>query len=87
MENHDDLWITNEEILEIANNIPDIDTQQLQKDIENQTTIEKVNIDTTLVEEFNVQLTPSVMVNGTMLEDPFDYEKIKSLIEQELESK
>ena len=27
------------------------------------------------------------MVNGTMLEDPFDYEKIKSLIEKELEGK
>ena len=38
----------------------------------------------TLVEEFGVSITPTIMVNGTMLEDPFDYEKIKSLIDQEL---
>ncbi|MRH43575.1 thioredoxin domain-containing protein [Aquibacillus halophilus] len=87
MENHDELWITNEKLLDIASNISGIDTQQLQEDIENQTTIEKVNLDSALVEEFDVSLTPTIMVNGTMLEDPFDYEKIKSLIEQELEGK
>ncbi|QOR67988.1 DsbA family protein [Cytobacillus suaedae] len=84
-ENHDDLWITNEKLLEIASTIPGIDTQQLQKDIENQTTIEKVKLDSTLAEDFGVRFTPTIMVNGTMLEDPFDYEKIKSLIDQEFE--
>ena len=54
-------------------------------DIEQQSAIEEVNKDTELVEEFKVQQTPSIMVNGTMLEDPFDYEKIKNLIEKELE--
>lgn len=86
-ENHDSLWITNEKVLEIASTIPDIDANQLQADLKNQTGLEEINKDTKLVEEFKVELTPSIMVNGTMLEDPFDYEKIKSLIEEALEGK
>lgn len=86
-ENHDDVWITNEKLLEIASTIPGIDIEKLQESLKNQTGIEKINLDTTLVNEYNVQLTPTIMVNGTMLEDPFDYEKIKSLIDKELEGK
>jgi protein-disulfide isomerase len=86
-ENHDALWITNEKILEIASSIPNIDVEQLEEDLNNQTEIEAVNKDTHLVEEFEVQLTPSIMINGTMVEDPFDYEQIKQLIDQNLEGK
>jgi len=86
-ENHDALWITNEKIIEIASSIPNIDVEQLEEDINNQTTVEAVNKDTQLVEEFKVELTPSIMINGTMVEDPFDYEQIKQLIDQALEGK
>ncbi|WP_078549209.1 DsbA family protein [Litchfieldia alkalitelluris] len=86
-DDHHALWITNDKIVEIASAFPDIDLQQLQEDITNQTELEELNKDTKLVEEYNVQLTPTIMVNGIMLEDPFDYEKIKSLIENELEGK
>lgn len=86
-ENHDDLWITKEKILEIASGIPNIDVEQLEADINNQTEMDEVNKDSQLVEEFEVKLTPSIMVNGTMVEDPFDYEQIKLLIDQALEDK
>jgi len=84
-EDHDSLWITDEKIVEIANTIPNIDIEKLKTSIEQQSEIEEINKDTKLVEEFNVQFTPSIMVNGTMLEDPFDYEAIKILIDKELE--
>jgi protein-disulfide isomerase len=88
METHDNLWITNEKIAEIADSIPEIDTKELLKDITEDPTIsERVSLDTRLVEEFSVELTPTIMINGTMLEDPFDYEKIKSLIDKALEGK
>lgn len=86
-ENHDGLWITNEKILEIASSIPNIDVEKLENDINNKTEIEEVNKDSQLVEEFKVELTPSIMINGTMVEDPFDYERIKFLIDQALEDK
>ncbi|EFV75086.1 MULTISPECIES: DsbA family protein [Cytobacillus] len=86
-EDHDSLWITMEKIKEVASAIPGIDTNQLEKDIQSQEIIDEVNNDSALVEEYKIQQTPSIMVNGTMLEDPFDYEKIKSLIDQALEDK
>ena len=49
-------------------------------DIEQQSVLEEVNKDTELVEEFKVQQTPTIIINGIMLEDPFDYEKIKTHI-------
>ncbi|MBP3953638.1 DsbA family protein [Bacillus suaedae] len=87
MESHDDLWLTNEKVLEIASAIPEIDVKQLQDSLENQTEMNEVSKDNQLVNDYNIELTPTIMVNDIMLEDPFDYEKIKSLIEQELEGK
>ncbi len=76
-----------EKIKETASLIPDIDVTQLEEDMKSQSVIDEVNKDSVLVEDFKVQQTPSIMVNGTMLDDPFDYEKIKSLINKELEDK
>lgn len=79
-ENHDALWITKEKILEVASkNVPNIDLERLKSDIQQQSKIEEINRDTKLVKEFKVELTPTIMVNGTMLEDPFDYEKLRAL--------
>lgn len=86
-ENHDGLWITNQKINEVAATIPELDINKLQEDMKSQSVMEEVSKDSKLVEEFKVESTPSIMINGTMLEDPFDYEKIKSLIDKELEGK
>ncbi|MGG6447678.1 DsbA family protein [Pseudobacillus badius] len=87
-QSHDDQWVTTEKLVEIAKaHAPNIDLKQLEKDINTQGTIEEVNKDDQLVKDFSVQFTPTIIINGTMLEDPFDYEKIVSLIEKELEGK
>ncbi|MBM7660042.1 protein-disulfide isomerase [Bacillus mesophilus] len=83
--NHDSLWLTKEKVVEIAGSIPAIDLDQFKSELEKLTEIEELNKDSKLVEEFKVSLTPTIMVNDVQLEDPFDYEKIKSLIEEELE--
>lgn len=84
-QNHDALWINQEKILEVASGVPGIDVNKLKTDMEQQSDLEAVNKDTELVEEFKIQQTPTIIINGIMLEDPFDYEKIKTHIEQELE--
>lgn len=84
-QNHDALWINQGKILEVASGVPAIDVNKLKTDIEKKSDLEAVNKDTELVEEFNIQQTPTIIINGIMLEDPFDYEKIKTHIEQELE--
>ncbi|PID04654.1 MULTISPECIES: DsbA family protein [unclassified Sporosarcina] len=81
-ENHDAEWITPERILEIASDFPEIDQTLLKEDMDQQATMEKVKLDEDLVREVGVAMTPTIVINGKMMEDPFDYEAIKSAIEQ-----
>lgn len=83
----DGLWITQDKILEIANRVSNIDTDELKEALENNSEINEVNKDSELVTEFNVQFTPTIMVNDTIIEDPFNYEEIKTAIDNELNGK
>ena len=87
VENHDAQWITPERILEIASGFPEIDQTLLKEDMEQQATMESVKIDEDLVREAGVSMTPTIVINGKMMEDPFDYEAIKTAIEQEIKDK
>ncbi|MFB1100432.1 DsbA family protein [Terribacillus sp. JSM ZJ617] len=84
-QDHDGLWITNEKINEVAETVPGIDVKQLENDLDEPSVMEEVDRDESLVKEFGIEQTPSVIVNGQMLENPFDYEEIQSLIEEEIE--
>ncbi|KRG13968.1 dihydroneopterin aldolase [Virgibacillus soli] len=85
-QNHDDKWVTTERLLALAkDHAPNIDMEQFEKDINNKGTLNEIKIDEKLVNDFKVQFTPTIMINGVMLEDPFDYEAIVSLIEKGLE--
>ncbi|UJF25505.1 thioredoxin domain-containing protein [Planococcus sp. 107-1] len=83
-EDHDTAWITPEKILEVASEFPSIDQIQLQEDMEQVAQQEELETDEALVEEAGVSQTPTIVVNGQQPEDPFDYDAIKALIEQEL---
>ncbi|SEM37986.1 Protein-disulfide isomerase [Mesobacillus persicus] len=83
---HDSAWLTTEIIEEVANTVEGIDIEKLREDMNSQSIAEELKVDSELVEEFNVELTPTVMVNNIELENPFEYELIVSLIEQELEA-
>ncbi|MFJ7933285.1 DsbA family protein [Sporosarcina sp. NPDC096371] len=87
VENHDGLWITPEKILEIVSGFPEIDQVLLKEDMEQQATMESVKKDEDLVREAGVAMTPSIVINGEMIEDPFDYEAIQAAIEQGLKDK
>lgn len=81
-QSHDDLWVTVEKVIEVAQKaVPQISLDQLERDILEMTYKDDVLLDHQLVEEFDVQFTPSIFINGTMVEDPFDYDYIKQLIE------
>ncbi|KMK76270.1 DsbA family protein [Alkalihalobacillus pseudalcaliphilus] len=86
VQNHDDAWITPEKLIEIAEQVNvNVDLDQLMNDIVNQTYVDEVLNDQAQVEKFNVSLTPSIFINDTMVEDPFDYDTIVKLIEENLE--
>lgn len=84
-ENHDGLWVTEEKILDLAKSAsPQIDLTKLKEDIGNQKHLPQVQTDTELVEKYRVKQTPTVMINGTVLNNPFDLNKIKSLLDKHL---
>lgn len=83
-ENHDGAWLTPEKTLEVASQFPAIDPEKLKADMEKQETMDKVEVDKALVEEHGVSMTPTIVVNGQTLEDPFDYDAIKALIDEAL---
>jgi protein-disulfide isomerase len=83
---HDSEWITTEKLLELAKEIPSINQEQLKQDVEQELTAEQVNIDKDLFTKHNVSQTPTININGITMEDPFDYEAIKEVIDRELEA-
>lgn len=81
---HNTSWLTEELLIELAeSNQPAIDVQQLQSDLEARTYMDKIVLDNSLVENYQIKFTPSIMINETLLEDPFDLEAITSILDRE----
>jgi len=82
---HDSEWITEAKLLEVAEaTVPGIDQDQLTADLRSPEMIARVETDMTLVDSFDIRLTPTVMINNIIISNPFDYEAIKNAIEHEL---
>lgn len=82
---HDAIWLTTAVIEEVVAETTSISSGELLTEMEKGAAIEAVNHDTSLVNEYEIQLTPTIMINEKMVTDPFDYDSIKRLIEEELE--
>ncbi|MGE7925920.1 DsbA family protein [Viridibacillus arvi] len=80
-------WITIDKLLQLAKEFSSIDQEQLKQDIEQEVTKDKVRIDGDLVTKHNITVTPTIIINDTIMVDPFDYEAIKEAIDQKLEDK
>jgi len=85
--NHDDEWITIDKLLEVAKAYPEIDQEVLRNDVEQELTMDQVEIDDQLIKKHKVAQTPTIVINGVTMKDPFDYEAIKEAIDRELEEK
>ncbi len=75
---------TTDKMIEIAKTNPKIDTVILKKDIEKQLRDKELDIDSKLVEKYNVDRTPTIFIGNTMVSDPFNYENVRKIIESEL---
>lgn len=92
--NQEAAWVTTDKIEEIADGIEGIDKEALTGDIdealkgedENNTLMDELVKDDDLRNDFEVESTPTIMVNNIMIEDDgtFDYEVIKRAIDAEL---
>lgn len=85
-QNHNESWVTPETLLEIAqSSVPEIDLEQLEKDILEGLTMDELLIDDELVKRFNVQSTPTIMIDGYLMKEPFNYDAIASFIDKRLD--
>lgn len=79
---HDSTWITEEKVAEIAASaVPSLNKNQFIKNLANQEMIAQVALDQQLVQQFAIELTPTIMINNNKINNPFDYEAIKAAIE------
>lgn len=83
---HDNVWVTSDKLVELVSEFPSINQEQLKQDVEQELTINQVSIDKELFTKHNVSQTPTIKINGITMEDPFDYEAIKEVIDRELEA-
>lgn len=81
---HDELWVTTEKLLELTNNMPSISPEKLTQDLEKEFTMPQVEIDTALYKKYGVGVTPTIMINDKKISDPFNYEEIQKVLEEEL---
>ncbi|WP_214629656.1 DsbA family protein [Paenibacillus agaridevorans] len=83
--NHDDLWVTETNVLEIAAAvIPDLDVEKFKTALYSQKILDELDLDQQQVDQFNIQQTPTIVVNNIVMDNPFDYAAIQRAIEHEL---
>ncbi|UVI28928.1 DsbA family protein [Paenibacillus spongiae] len=83
--NHDEPWLTKEKVLEVAGKVqPAIDTDKMKADMEADAAKTQVDLDEKLVKDFKISSTPTIMINNVKLDNPFDYDAIVKLIEEQL---
>ncbi|EGL83463.1 DSBA oxidoreductase [Caldalkalibacillus thermarum TA2.A1] len=83
-EHSETAWVTAELLLEIAESVPLLSAAQLIEDVLQQTFLPEVEEDMRMVRDYQIQYTPSVMVNNVLLADPFDYDELVNVIERAL---
>ncbi|BBI34089.1 DsbA family protein [Cohnella abietis] len=84
--NHDGPWIIEDKIMEIAQTLtPKIDLDKLKQDLSNKITLPEVQTDMALVNKYKVNQTPTIMINGITIANPFDIKSIRSVVDKELE--
>ncbi|MCR2807148.1 DsbA family protein [Paenibacillus soyae] len=83
--NHDSHWLTEAKVLEVAKaSVPDLDETKLKEVMASEEAGQLVQLDSILVNQFNLQYTPTIMINEIEIKDPFDIKAIRAAIEQEL---
>jgi protein-disulfide isomerase len=80
-----EVWATKERLLDLAAQYTkDLDLEKIEEDIEEKTFKNEVESDKQLLNQYGFKGTPTVFINGKEVENPFDYNEIKAMIEEVL---
>ncbi|MEF3309437.1 DsbA family protein [Paenibacillus sp. GYB004] len=84
-EDHDAQWVTLDKLIQIARtSTPQIDVKKMEGDMQSELMQSHIRLDENLTTQYRVEETPTIMINGTVVANPFDYDQIKSMIESKL---
>jgi protein-disulfide isomerase len=83
---HDRAWLTEDKAVEVAKAaVPALDEAAFRTSMASAEIKDLVDLDEDLHKDFNVNQTPTIMINETQIANPFDYAAIKAAIEASLE--
>lgn len=83
--NENEQWATPEYLVSLARQEKlEINYDQLAKDLEAGTFEDRVRDDYNFANDSGITSTPTLLINGKEVSNPFDYKEIKKLIEEEL---
>ncbi|MEK4567017.1 thioredoxin domain-containing protein [Alkalihalobacillus sp. FSL R5-0424] len=86
IESHDDPWITEDKLIDIAGISSErIDQEALRTALQEQMYRDNILTDVSILNEYEIEKTPTIMVENIKLENPFDYELLKQQIDALLE--
>jgi protein-disulfide isomerase len=78
-----EIWATKERLLDLAAQYTKgLDLEKLEEDIEEKTFKSEVESDKQLLNQYGFKGTPTLFINGKEVENPFDYNEIKAMIEE-----
>ncbi|MBA4543749.1 MULTISPECIES: thioredoxin domain-containing protein [Thermoactinomyces] len=84
----DQNWATPDFIVSlIKQNIPEVNAEQVRKDLQNKTYAQQVRAHNQFAQKLGFNSVPTIFINGKMVENPFDYNDLKKLINDELNQK
>lgn len=79
-------WANKKSILEmVEKNIPSVDVKRLSKEMSDGDVYSEVLSDNKQARDNGIESTPSILIDGELLADPYDYEAIKAIIDAKLE--
>lgn len=84
--NHDHTapWVSDELLAELTESLTDLNPDDLVAAVNDNQYVEKLGYNMQQVEDYEVQFTPTIFINNIKIEDPFDIETIREVIDHEL---
>ncbi|MCS1352630.1 DsbA family protein [Mechercharimyces sp. CAU 1602] len=80
-----EIWATKEYILDVINKEKlDVDANKVAEALDEKTYVKEVNLDKQEATKAGLKSVPALFVNGKLVEDPYDFDSLRTMIEAEL---
>lgn len=81
---HTEPWVSDEFLTELTESVTDLNPDDVIEAVNDNQYVEKLGYNMKQVEDYEVQFTPTIFINNIKIEDPFDIETIREVIDHEL---